>query len=1568
MSNLTEKENKITVTPIACPVYSTAIHALGASPLARLCIGGLDKGVVNNISINVYGLSKAGFFIERTSLFAGEIVCEKGSDTVYFDFSRAQFSVKKDFFRNLKAAVPGKLCAEVTIDGTKYMGDAQMKLLPANVYPSDASPLVFASLLSPFNSEIAGFVASPASQNFSGLYDALRSRRIVYSVRDCDFISHDVAFESMESIFSKRTIMVSPLEMAFIYCSCALRAGMHPAVAVLKGKKAPRILCGVVNAKDAFALPVCTSSETLKGLYEDGKISLFDVSCLFTGHSIELEDATRDAYDKLLSEELVFAVDICSCYSQGVKLVCHDDKMQDACEKFLSEFTTKRSPSHKDLSALAESLCDSERSPLLKYPKSSGVAVSFADATSVSSFACSGQSVLLSSTSVSSPYEHEDFVKKISSTDKNEKGELYLACGFLRSSSIFSPVALYPVKLCEEKEVLTLEFLSPKPYLNRLICEKLKESSVGKEFFEKYGLPTGNIENITDCFESFCKLAGNEYSFSPSCRIAKLPLKDSLLSFYMIDRYERIVSDPLSCALLDPAETKGKLITCENVETSHETAFSMPDLFTENELAAAEVAKDCDLILVGSDFKNQCRISTAVACHCLKNSKRAVIVSENKEERRSVLHEFKKLDLDGAVLVLSQDTDIKESIKNKLISLSQIPMPLNLEGDDKDICELRDKFIRYNTAKNKRYLFDFSFNEAAKAYINAGNGLSSDEKKIHLEPDTIFFPDMSRESTEAIFASLMALCRAAAKLSVKGGFSKHPLFRARLTDEIPDSRTFVHLASNCEADLTELTAGCKTIAKNTGFDLSHLKNLPSVHAFLSLNVLISNEYDREITKELLCCDIYSVSKKITNLRALSSKIAEYERELCEFEKEIFDLEAEELFVEWTSKGEMSHSEITKKINEYRKADIPSDIVKKTIPEALSLLAEREKAVKEFSSDSENMPALFGSYWKEDLCDWNKISKLVDFVKMADVLLKKIYGIDAESRHAASETFCVAYDFCSDKINMASVIGTAGVFDRMFSDDGGFVNLSKMIGADLYNMNFDEGIFSEGGIGLMLSDWKGAADEIVDVAHYNKCASECEKRGLSCFVKYLENESVTNNTEKIFTRSLLFLALKQISLNDRSFYIMSDYSHDAAEYSLLAKEKAVRNLNARKLSYVKDCVEHINSNSERSKAFSASLEDKRVSAEELILRHSDTIKTLFPVIVAEPYYAGILSDYENMLVLSSHLLPTAKILPVLNVARHKLFFAGEMSEKNESVAKDVLSSGVTVFDLRAGIDGAIFGNKNIEFKQSPLSSFDKERHTNVLEAQTVGLEILKALEADSALRIRVVTFTENQCHAIAEVLSAVSEKSDAVAKALASGMIEITYAGQQISGYCDILFVSTVYGKDDISGGCITCALIDDNERITPAGFELASYILESGAERTIVISSFSCDKHPETAGAHGAARLFAFSGISRSGGRVIRGEREFSDRIYDIYLLEFCRLMTENGIDVKTIENKKTAVITIGGREYAVITETPVTGAAYERARLKRAGYDTLFIDKTDVVMNGAKIVDKIKKLEEENA
>jgi len=129
----------------------------------------------------------------------------EGTDGCCFDFSQFCCRMREEFFRALKAPVTGKLCVEAIIDGVRFLGDAPVTLIPAQVYPHAASPVVFASLLYPYSAETERLSAAVPEKSLEALYNTLRAERMIYSVRDCDFVTRDIAFEDAEAIFSKRS-------------------------------------------------------------------------------------------------------------------------------------------------------------------------------------------------------------------------------------------------------------------------------------------------------------------------------------------------------------------------------------------------------------------------------------------------------------------------------------------------------------------------------------------------------------------------------------------------------------------------------------------------------------------------------------------------------------------------------------------------------------------------------------------------------------------------------------------------------------------------------------------------------------------------------------------------------------------------------------------------------------------------------------------------------------------------------------------------------------------------------------------------------------------------------------------------------------------------------------------------------------------------------------------------------------------------------------------------------------------------------------------------------------------
>ncbi len=1559
------KNNNIKIIPLAAPIYSPGLLALNTCPVLSVRIEGLSSPTVHNININVFGLSKAGFFIERTPAFSGEVFLEKDCDCVSINLTSVPFRIKGEVLNSLKSPAPGKISVEVTIDGVKYIGDSPITLFPANIYPATATPAIISTLLSPFCKDVSRITAKAAAKTLGALYDAVKSERIIYSVRECDFTARNVPFYDVGSFYAGRSKMASPLEMALIFCSCALNMGLYPVIVTLKGKKAPSILCGTVSSLDEFPT-VSTCAEKIRSLAANGNVELFNISCLFTGHSVELEDAIKNAGQELFTSEMIFALNIANAYADGANL-CHFDAENYEAEKNLTnQFRSDNSQptKTKTLSQHAESLTDTTASPLLNITRTSSDFVCVnTDLTSVTKAAQNGKVLTLSENSNSGGAtrgmgEIYEACRRINAKS-SRKNELYLACGFFCYKGNVAPIALYPAELVCKNATVTAKFNSPKPYCNRLLCETLKTFAPCKAFFDKIGIPGGDLDDIIACFETLCALVPGDFRIIKECGVGRFPYRNSTISFAIADKCDKINSDPLSIAILsgNPLGEADKNLPYG--KGAGDLELRSPEIFDGCVLDAAAHSSCGDVLVTDACGDTASDICLAVASENIRIGKTTLIVSDDPQKRMQIQKEFENCGLSNAVLILSSDTDIKENIETKLNALSESVLPKTEQNDKNELLELQRKFAAYSNSKSKNYDFEFSFDDAATAYINAGKGLTAEEKALHIEPESIFFPDLSKKSASDIFEAQIRLCRAASALPPMP-YKENPFFRAGLVDETDDAENLRLLADMALAELFELVENCKDISKKSGFDLSHIKTLPALHAFLSLIVLVSKEYDEGISPSLLSKDIYPISKKIAELRNIASEIISNEKELCEFDREVFSLDASQLLNEW-NEGEIKHSDISKTVNAYRISSPAEGFDKKSVFDTLCLIAKHNEMTVEFDGSSIQMDEIFAGYWNGYNTDWDKISALVDFSKMADVLLKKIYGHDSEKRHEAAKFFPSLAKYSSDKTSVAKVIGTASLFDKMFSEGGSVVTLASKLSADLYGMTFNSGIFSNDGISATVKGWKDSAEMLPLAAKYNKCAMECKKVGLSSFVNYLENNAYTPATEKIFTRSLLFLALKQITLYDRNFLSMNHFEEDSERYLKLLKELCDYNKKELARSYVDFCVSYIKANPARSKAFSECLSDKKFAPEELILRNCETVKTLFPVIIAEASYAGMIGDAENLIICDADSISTSSVLPVLYNGRHKTIISGNKNliYMSENFALDCLKANV--FEISAekpGING-ISKLSNINYLRSPVSSYDKERNTNVLEAQTIGLEIMKNLSEHPENKIQVLTFTENQCETVYEVLSAVSEKSIAVRKALANRKISVSSAKDTSSCDCDMLYISPVFDKDETSGMSISCPY-HDNPKNEIFGLPVPCVRALSGsADKTVAVFAPSFSKYPNPVGAYGCAKIALFAEYAYSKGFFINPY----ENSYDEYALEFARLMSENGFSVYTVNSGRFASVKIGGRYYAAIICSDSNSPMYEAKILSKKGFIPLFIDSTELLLNPHKILDRINSI-----
>ena len=312
---------------------------------------------------------------------------------------------------------------------------------------------------------------------------------------------------------------------------------------------------------------------------------------------------------------------------------------------------------------------------------------------------------------------------------------------------------------------------------------------------------------------------------------------------------------------------------------------------------------------------------------------------------------------------------------------------------------------------------------------------------------------------------------------------------------------------------------------------------------------------------------------------------------------------------------------------------------------------------------------------------------------------------------------------------------------------------------------------------------------------------------------------------------------------------------------------------------------------------------------------------------------------------------------------------ECSEEKECFACDCKNAGLPTLKIQ-GLSNNGFGLADkISYRRAAVSSYDKIHGTNVLEAQTIGLELIKLYDEKAFAVADILTFTTEQCAAVRSVLSAVAEKSVGVRDALSDGRITVGFAGDRRSVCCDVLYISTVFGKDEASSMCTSCGALDDVFGASQGISDMITSALSGCARNIVVVSSISPDVCPDRAGSFGIKQLLKLAAFAQSFGKMrVAGE----EGVVSPCVSEFGRLVSENGFCVCETHDENSAVLDIGGKNVAAVFEKTGSRAAFDRecrtlCEWEMRGYQVHRLDCADMALNPLKILDSINNLTEEN-
>ncbi len=1570
--------NNISVNITASRFYSYAAMCAHLAPVLSVSIHGLSQSERHSISVNIYGIGKSGFFIEKTNITSRHYYtsehCFDGSGRIIFDLSRESLNFKRGFFENLKTPCPGNIYAEVIVDGKKHLAQSSLELLPKNVFSPDSPPDLLAYCIYPC-SKYTRKTAGSCDKNLRRLYSAIKSCGFIYSVKTYDYTFDNIELKLADSLTEQNAKIASPLEMAIFFASCAVSAGLYPVICAVKNGAATKFLCGA--AKDRILdRPLCDSHSEFCALIRSGKVSVFDVSSLFTGHNIDFDDACRSACAELIASDLIFACDIVG----AIKDRQYPMSLSECDEKMTRELIDSLRQNGKSgrlsISDYAEMLSGVEDTPLLSFvPDISDdmqIPVCLSSIEAADALARSAKPIFLASVSgkidiqaiaplssgissmIAKPNhydiniaERQDILAGINNftrllSEKESSFEIgclsdaesledkcrnlsladnvYLACGFLQMNGNYAPLALFPIGVRKG----SVEIKESVPYANRLLAEYIFSKKLTKGFLEVYGLPSGSATNIISYFEKLAsEIVAHGYAgvcrVVKECFIASFPVSDTRLSFALVENYDKLAKDPLTDALVSGTMTDSPLLqdSITNIYKSriYQLEKTSPAL-CDGHLRVLSASADNDILLVG---QNGCGITDtvfSVACENLRCGKKTLILCPRGTGLpNSLKNKFEKSNLLSPVLTLTSDKNIKSEISKKLKEFTRLEANTVPDKSADDFAALKEKLDSHFTSKSKKYPFGFSFYELAREFEKLGEYLSDDELEALVLPENLYLPDITGEDFEKLIKKSTALCKRASELSGSSPVCSHPLFDSKLTDGSINLAEFARLYERAHHASKELSLLCEGVVASSGVSHADLRSLSCLYAFISLVLTVMTEYDCEISKELLHSDIYAVSKNLETLRALSDRISSGESELeAEFEKEA--------------------------------------------------VAVCDK---------------FPVYWNGQETDFDKLFGITSFIKAADLLAKKIFGTDADKRADLLSHFYDIYSYCEE--NKEEIIKITECYEALFDDKhGSAVLLAAMLMADIYSVNFADGILSAGGLAKLLSGWNENISKLPLAASYNIAANECRSAGLFAFVNHIEKEGCSRATEYIFTRSLLFLACNQIKFSDKTQLSYSQYGRDRLDFADAQKKISVASLSELTGAYITACLNYINSNMQKTNAFSDSLSDPSLGSHQLLSRHCDIVTNLFPIIVAEPEYACCLDGFSNLVVLGGEVLPAESVLPVLPCAKHKIICTQYVPLSGNSIASAVSRTGictVSLYDVAYKFDGRIrnyfdkksysvpfLGACNMRHLKPPVSSYSKDSRTNVLEAQSIGLELLRLYEENAVSgTVGIATLTKAQKYACLDVLATLCEKSVAIKEAVASGSLAVFYTGGFSPNSYDTCYISTVYGKDESGNVCCDFGELDRTEEYIDGISPLIIKAVGCAKRSLVVVSSLSAEHYPEKASVSGAwqiARLIEFADKKTS--QTVPTEDNFHPLGTSL-----AKILKDGGICASPLIGGCGASFEHEGKVYAVVPEKTDSYTTFDREaslcdKLRSRGYILVPINSVDITLNAQNILSETAK------
>lgn len=977
--------------------------------------------------------------------------------------------------------------------------------------------------------------------------------------------------------------------------------------------------------------------------------------------------------------------------------------------------------------------------------------------------------------------------------------EIYAATGivtfFRDGREVYAPCAYVPCTLSVSEESVNLRYGTDRAILNTAL-EDETESVLGR-FEYSDGDISGKAERsreLAAILSHYARLSNydSEFTYHPDTYLSVFDLSYTLMRGCI----ESTDGKDFERTLLE-----GKYTPSDFSPTSGHSVypFNVPSAYSE----AVERAFTDSIIISGPHGSGKKAACATIAVEGHREGNGTLILSGYSETLEAVSETIKNAGLSELSLILRDDERTRAQILSDVKLLMQTPeAPERIEGE---ISEHAERLDAYAEALHSRRGFGCSLYECIDEYCRCLENTSETPLDVSLRPF-----ELTPAALEELLSVSSDLCKTVKELSeAVVGATVHELRLDKFNISAPPSRDTRELLSSAAEELRLFAKKSAAARQHLGIPKSALIDVRSLRAFGEfLESVVFSGIDF-MPERLLGNGVYANAKKVEEVCAVIEELKSFKGKFDDISDDICEISCTNLYLRH-QRGET---------NPFIRASVMHEI-KKYVPstrrltyseagELLSGLSRRETLESELARLTPECSEILGGLWKGASSDTETAKRSARFAILLESSSAKISRTESRSVDLRGGIAALISALKSEGDVRADLLLSTGAFRKLCGKGGLFDRISDELGCDLYDLTFDGGILSEGGLSRLLENLSVNVDVLGRLPEYNSLKKRAALLGISSFVAHARENDGDGHCMHLFRKSIFSALARSVIESDPDLSGVT--SETFGEYAALYRSERASLIHRIISDHRKSFVSYVSAPDGKNelKALCTELQSPSYTVFELFTRHRSILGTMYSIILAHTFDAYRFGSYpESLILFDCDKTDAAEAIP-LCAHFDRCVFVSEGNERLGSIMKLLpkeipqFSSNYVLADKNGSVSALCESfSRRLDFTESHIFSdvhfikceggmYDRALRSNRIEALTACEAALAAAKKYGFDRVGIIALTANQAAEITQILGVLSAKHSNPT----ISTIPVRYIGKVGDFSKEIIVLSATFGKN-----------------------------------------------------------------------------------------------------------------------------------------------------------------------------